>query len=478
MLFNSLAFAIFLPVVFLLYWAIPHRARWSVLVLSGYYFYMTWNAKYVVLIFFTTLVSYLAAIFLEKAEEKSKKTILLIAALTVILGVLFFFKYFNFFNGEIVQLLQSFAIPLSPVTMKLVLPVGISFYSFQMAGYLADVYRGECSAERHFGKYAAFVCFFPQMTSGPIARTKILMPQINTERFFDPDKVVYGLKQMAWGFFKKLVIADSLGAIVDMVYGDLLYYRGFVLLIAAILYTVQIYCDFSGYSDIAIGIAHLFSIDLMINFKSPYFSASVREFWSRWHISLSTWFRDYLYIPLGGNRKGKLRGAVNVMITFLASGLWHGASWNFVVWGGIHGMMQVLENLLFKGKKTKRTGISWIISVILVFFFATFAWIFFRAGTLGDATSIIVHMWDGIGSPLTYLATGVMDLKIGWWDGICLMLPLALLIVYDYLALTLDPLMEIKKLPKGVRYLIYYAFLFLFFMLSSFNAREFVYFQF
>ena len=319
MLFNSLSFAIFLPIVFILYWSFPHRFRWLILLVASYYFYMSWNIKYVVLILATTFVSYVTALLLEKTNNLKVKRVLLALAATISLGILFFFKYFNFFQENVITLLNAFAIQLHPTTLKLLLPVGISFYTFQTLSYVIDVYKGTISAEHHFGKYAAFISFFPQLVAGPIERTSNLLPQIKAEHHFDYNKASYGMKLMVWGFFKKLVIADVFASYVDTVYNTPHAFKGFSLVLATFLFTIQIYCDFSGYSDIAIGSAKLLDIDLMQNFNSPYFSASIKEFWSRWHISLSTWFRDYVYIPLGGNRKGKLRTNLNLFFTFLVS---------------------------------------------------------------------------------------------------------------------------------------------------------------
>lgn len=334
MLFNSLSFAVFLPVVFVLYWLLPHKYRWILLLMASYYFYMSWNVKYVVLILFTTLVSYGAGILLEKGWGKKRKKAVVATAVTLSLSVLFFFKYFNFISESTVYFFSLFAIQLNHFTLDLLLPVGISFYTFQTLGYVIDVYKGDVKAERHLGYYATFISFFPQLVAGPIERTKNLMPQIKAVHKFDYEQATYGLKLMAWGFFKKIVIADTLSQYVSKVYGTPHDYQGFALVLATIFFALQIYCDFSGYSDIAIGTAKLMGIDLMTNFRSPYFSQNVKEFWGRWHVSLSTWFRDYVYIPLGGNRVSKFRHALNLMITFLVSGLWHGANWTFVAWGG------------------------------------------------------------------------------------------------------------------------------------------------
>ena len=342
MLFNSNAFYLFLPIVFAVYWLTPRRYRWGVLLVSSYYFYMSAGVQYVPLLFLTTLVSYGTALCLGRTQEKKKKNFCLGAALVFCLGILFVFKYFNFLSGTLADLLVRVSLPISPVTLNLVLPVGISFYIFQSLGYVIDVYKGKTKACAHFGKYAVFVSFFPLLLAGPIERAEHLLPQLEKEHSFDADRAIEGAKLIAWGYFKKIAIADVVVSLVDVVYNDVTAYTGIALGVATFFYAFQVYCDFSGYSDIARGVAKLLDIELMVNFKSPYFAASLKEFWSRWHISLSTWFRDYVYIPLGGSRKGEWKTRRNLLATFLVSGLWHGASWTFVIWGGLHGLGQIV----------------------------------------------------------------------------------------------------------------------------------------
>ncbi len=469
MLFNSLSFAVFLPIVCLLFWLVPQRKRWIVLLLSSYYFYMSWNVKYVVLILFTTVVSYVTAILIEKAEKKKAKLILALAAVVASLSVLFVFKYFNFAFATLVRVCNMISIPLQPFTLQLMLPVGISFYTFQTLSYVLDVYYGKVAAEKHFGKYATFISFFPQLVAGPIERTDHLLTQINQKEYkFRYDNASYGLKLMAWGFFKKLVIADNLAVYVDQIFEDVHYYHGFCMVLAILFFTLQIYCDFSGYSDIAIGCARLFDVELMTNFKSPYFSNSIREFWTRWHISLSTWFRDYVYIPLGGNRVSKFRNCVNVMVTFLVSGLWHGAAFTYVIWGGIHGLLQIMERFFLGKKKMPK---------LVVFLLVAFAWTFFRAQSLSDAVYVLVHMFDGIGQS-GYLSS-VMDIfDLNVFGIVCLLIPIVLLFVYDYVALKVDPIVIISKQKPVIRWVIYYVFVLFVLLFASFSAQEFVYFQF
>ena len=476
MLFNSFAYAIFLPVVFILYWALPHRWRWALILVSSYYFYMSWNAKYVVLILFTTLVSYLAGRILEKSVTDKKKWILAFASI-VCLGVLFFFKYFNFFSASVADILGLFSVPLDPIAINFVLPVGISFYTFQTIGYVVDVYRGEIPAERHFGKYAAFISFFPQLVAGPIERTKNLLPQIKAEHHFDYDSATYGLKLMAWGYFKKLVIADGLSQHVGKVYDAPQSYEGFALVLATLFFTLQIYGDFSGYSDIAIGTAKLFGVDLMTNFKSPYISQSLKEFWGRWHVSLSSWFRDYVYIPLGGNRVGRCRHYANLLLTFLASGLWHGANWTFVLWGGVHGFGLILEDLLF-GKKESR-GVLRILRTVCVFVFCAFAWLFFVSHSVADAWYVITYALTGIGNPVEYLHKGFSSIGIGRAKFAVEACFWALLFVVDYHSLKQDMIGMMGKRGIVVRWGLYICLALLVLFCSQKGvATEFVYFQF
>lgn len=482
MLFNSLKFGVFLPIVFAIYWTIPKRLRWVVLLCSSYYFYMSWNVKYVVLILGTTFISYLCALLLERTDKKAIKKLYLSITITICLGVLFCFKYFNFVSESVVSFFKLFAISMHPITLKLLLPVGISFYTFQTFGYVIDVYRGDIAAEKHFGKYATFVSFFPQLVAGPIERTKNLLPQIKNLNDFSYEKAMYGLKIMAWGFFKKVALADFLALYVDSVYNDLKSFSGFSLIFASFLFAIQIYCDFSGYSDIAIGTAKLFGIDLMRNFNSPYFSTSIKEFWSRWHISLSQWFRDYVYIPLGGNRCSKARQKFNLMVTFLVSGLWHGANWTFVVWGAFHGIIQVIENMFIKKKNIKEKpvyNIRWIISVIAVFCLCTVAWVFFRASSIQDAFYVFKNAFAGINHPWSYLKNGLVTMGIKKADLISLIFPITLLTAYDFASLRTDVIVWLSQRKAIIRWAIWiFIFFFIVFCRPVGSGGEFIYFQF
>ena len=321
MLFNSVSFAIFMPIVFALYWLVPQKFKWFILLVSSYYYYMSWGPQYAIWIVLTTLISYFCANAIEKYESVGKKKLFLALPIVFSLGTLVFFKYFNFISESVTSLLRAVSLPVDDFTLNLVMPLGISFYSFQTVAYMVDVYKGKVKAEKHIGKYALFISFFPQVLSGPIARADKLLPQLECDKKFDYEQASYGARQMAWGFFKKILVSDMCASFVDATYNVLEGKTGFILVLSTVLYALQIYCDFSGYSDIAIGSAKLLGIDLMDNFKNPYMSQSIKEFWSRWHISLSSWFRDYVYIPLGGNRVNKFRYACNIIITMLVSGL-------------------------------------------------------------------------------------------------------------------------------------------------------------
>ncbi|MBE6097709.1 MAG: MBOAT family protein [Schwartzia succinivorans] len=472
--FNSSQYAIFLPLVFILYWWLPHRFRWGLLLVASYYFYMSWNPQYVVLILGTTIVSYISAILLERLDSPQQKRLVIVVAGLICLGVLFVFKYFNFISESVAYVCAQLAIPLHPITLQVLLPVGISFYTFQTLSYVIDVYKGKVKAEHHFGQYATFISFFPQLVAGPIERTQNLLPQIKSVKTFGYNEAVYGLRLMAWGFFKKLVVADNAALIVDNVYGSLDKCTGLDLLLAVFLFTLQIYCDFSGYSDIAIGSARILGIKLMTNFKSPYWSGSLKEFWGRWHISLSTWFRDYLYIPLGGSRCSTLQHNINIMITFLVSGLWHGANWTFVFWGGIHGAVQVIENLLGLNK-VERHGRNRILSAILIFTICNVAWVFFRSRTISDAFYILGNIIIPTSGIEWYLHSGVGIAKSSVTT---LLIPILMIFAFDYVSLKKDVLEWLSDLKTSVRWGIYIVIIFWTILKMPLETSSFIYFQF
>ena len=460
-----------MPVVFVLYWLLPHKYRWALLLVSSCYFYMSWNPNYIVLILSATVVSYLAGILLVKTEQPGQRKAILVSAVGICLSLLFFFKYFNFFSDSVVRLLGLFSIRLHPVTLKVLLPVGISFYTFQTLSYVIDVYRSKVKPEHHFGIYATFVSFFPQLVAGPIERTENLLPQISREKTFRYDQAAYGLKLMAWGFFKKLAIADVLGPLADQAYANLAGCSTLDLLAAVLCFALQIYCDFSGYSDIAIGSAKLLGIDLMTNFRSPYFAKSIREFWSRWHISLSTWFRDYVYIPLGGSRRGKGKTCRNLLITFLVSGLWHGANWTFVVWGGLHGLAQVLEKLLSKGKQRLP-----VLRQAGVFLFCCITWVFFRAESFSDAFCLLSELGQGLaGNGCWQFRVLQIDLPLLAQAAVSV----TLLGVFDYCSLKTDVIDWVSRRSPVVKWGIYLLLIWLILcFMPVTGSSEFVYFQF
>ena len=475
MLFNSFAYALFLPVVFIIYWSMPDRHRWVWLLAASCYFYMSWNPRYIILIIGVTLISYASALIIERTQSRTRKKAVLWAGGIVCLSFLFVFKYFNLFAGTFSTIMSGLCIPVHPVTLDLLLPVGISFYTFQTLSYMIDVYRGDISAEKNLGIYATFVSFFPQLVAGPIERAGNLLPQLTEEKRFDYKGITRGLKLIAWGLLKKMCVADLLAVQVDAVYQSLETCTGGDLLFAVIGFSIQIYCDFSGYSDIAVGSANILGINLMNNFSSPYYSASVREFWSRWHISLSGWFRDYVYIPLGGNRCGKFRHSFNLMCTFLLSGLWHGASWTFVVWGGIHGLAQILENTIepyIKNIRTRRAGS--VVSVLFVFSFCSLAWVFFRAETFRDAVYVLTH----IGKGFSQEGMRFHNVRINAVGLVKLLLLCGILAVYDFADKRNDVIEWIGKRKAAVRWSIYTALVFIIFLFAQIDENSFIYFQF
>ncbi len=418
MLFNSIHFLYFLPVVLLLHFITPNKYRWIVLLAASYYFYMAWNPIYIVLIFISTIVDYSAGRLMGKTEDKRYKKILLSFSLLANLGILFLFKYYNLF----VETINLFVENNYNVTY-LLLPMGISFYTFQTLSYSIDVYRGKITPEKHIGYFALYVTYFPQLVAGPIERSERLIPQLKAKKKFDIYRFHDGFRRMLWGFFKKVVIADNLAFAVSHIYDNASSMSGLTLLLGTIFFGFQIFCDFSGYTDIAIGTSKILGIDLMENFERPYLAINIKDFWRRWHISLTSWFKDYLYIPLGGSRNGILRTYINIMIVFLISGLWHGASWMFVIWGAIHGSFLILERITVplraeiwknSGSRT-RTLIrvsGWIYTMVVVFL----AWIFFRASSLRQGIIILEGiLFNGITKfSFSSLYAAIIESEIGF----------------------------------------------------------------
>lgn len=489
MLFNSLSYAVFLPLVCLFYFALPHKHRWAVLLAFSCYFYMSWNPELIVLILFTTLVSWGAALGLERCPSKRGRKAILAIGVALCLATLFFFKYFNFVSESVSTFFRLFGLPLTAPVLHLILPVGISFYTFQTLSYIVDVYRGDLPAERHLGYYALYVSFFPQLVAGPIERAGRLLPQFREAHTFSTARCSAGLRKIGVGLFKKVVVADYAATFVNAVYNDLPGKSGLTLILATVLFGAQIYCDFSGYSDIAVGSAQILGFHLMENFESPYFARSIREFWRRWHISLTTWFTDYIYIPLGGSRCSKARHLRNLVFTFFLSGLWHGANWTFVCWGVYHGLWLCAETLYGKRLDTLQQKLHGKASGVLLGLVRTLytigivmlGWVFFRANSPSDALYVFANLTRGL-NPLRlpeYAAAAGMGLPqlaimalllvvLALWDGISR---------YRAPALTL-----VCKARPWVRYLFYWALgvsiLLALLLRPAGAAADFIYFQF
>ncbi|GAB4282462.1 MAG: MBOAT family protein [Marinilabiliales bacterium] len=435
---------------------------------------MCWRVEYVFLIIISTIVDYYSAIKIFKADSQKIKQRYLLLSLIINLGLLFTFKYLGLFTGILNNILNVTNTGIQLNVINLILPVGISFYTFQTLSYTIDVYRGKTKPEKHAGKFALYVSFFPQLVAGPIERSNNLLPQINSVYDFDYDRVTSGLKLMVWGFFKKIVIADRIAFIVSSVYANPDGYHGWPIILTLYLFFFQIYCDFSGYSDIAIGAARVFGIRLMINFNRPYAAESFKEFWRRWHISLTTWFRDYVYIPLGGSKKGVFRIYFNIFVVFVLSGLWHGASVTFLIWGAFLGLLQILENIIHKDFKHKSINSSGILrktlNVTVIISLISFSTIFFGAGNVKTMTSLLKNMFlfdntntIGFISKLEFIVS-------------CFFI-LIMIIIESYHAKHSITL-KIKKLPVALRILIYISSLLVILLFGVFNQNDFIYFQF
>lgn len=403
MLFNSLDFMIFFPIVVLIYFIIPKKIRYIWLLIASYYFYMCWNVDYALLIGVSTIITWVSGLLLGLANKTWLRKLIVALSFVSNIGILVFYKYFDFLLENINVLLSKVNVELLSNPFDIILPVGISFYTFQALSYTVDVYRKEIEPETNPLRYALFVSFFPQLVAGPIERSKNLLNQVKNIEYikvWNYDRVANGVIQMVWGLFQKMVIADRISIFVDCVYDNLHAVGTFETVFAAVAFSIQIYCDFAAYSTIAIGAAKVMGFELMENFDTPYFATSIKDFWRRWHISLSSWFRDYLYIPMGGNRKGRIRKYFNVLVTFLVSGLWHGASWNYVIWGGLHGLYQIIGELVEPVRKkvnqifkVNQKAFSYKAGKIFVTFsLTTLTWVFFRAETIEEAIYFFKRM--------------------------------------------------------------------------------------
>lgn len=482
MLFNSVNFLVFFTLIVSAYFALPHRWRWLLLLAGSYYFYMCWKPAYIILIIISTLIDYFCGLGMGRTSKTGRRKLLLIMSLSTNLGLLFTFKYLNFFAYSFKHVF-GFGEQANPF-LNVLLPVGISFYTFQTLSYTIDVFRGIRPPEKRLGIFALYVSFFPQLVAGPIERSTRLLPQFDNVIKFDYERVVDGVRLMLWGFFKKVVIADTLAKFVDPVYNSPADYAGPSYFVATVFFAYQIYCDFSGYTDIARGSAQVLGIELMENFNRPYYSKSVREFWRRWHISLSSWFRDYLYIPIGGGRVTLPRHCFNLLIVFLLCGLWHGANWTFIIWGLLHGTYLIIGQLTHNARAQftgwigldKTPLLKKLVQVGITFGLICFGWIFFRANSLTDALYIATHLFSGwrlltTQSQLVFIA-GRPSLFI-----LCILLLIVLESVH-LLERRVDWRTVLKLKPIWFRWAVYYSLVISIMLLGSLNAEPFIYFQF
>ncbi len=468
MLFNSLHFLFFLPIVVGLYYLLPQKFRWMLTFLSSCYFYMVFVPKYILILFLIIIVDYIAALTIERVDGKLK-LFYLVASLTANIGLLAFFKYFNFFNENLVSVFSLFGKEFHPINLNIILPIGLSFHTFQSMSYTIEVYRGKQKAETHLGYFANYVLFFPQMVAGPIERYETLGNELKNVH-----KPVYqnfsdGFKLILFGLFIKMAVADNIAPYINQIYADPLKYNSYEVLLSVFLFSFQIYADFFGYSTIALGCARLLGINIMNNFKTPYLAKSVSEFWSRWHISLSTWFRDYLYIPLGGNRVKIPRWSINILIVFMVSGLWHGASWTFVAWGALHGIMLLLEryfSILFKFEIKKEWSVLNTFLVLKTFVITSFIWIFFRAENFQKAKDVI---------------KAIVRNHSFQWAQLDIIMPLlftGLIIIFDIFLYNSRFDSKLNTLKTPYRWAFYTVLLFCLMALSGTQKFTFIYFQF
>ncbi len=500
MLFDSLEFLIFLPTVIGLYYLLPHKFRWVLLLLASYFFYGSWKVEFLLLIMYSTIIDYIVAIQIEKSQLRIRKKLWLSLSLVSNFGLLFLFKYFNFFIGSR-GFFQDFAgahpkVEWMTQVLEYGIPVGISFYTFQTVGYTIDVYRGKVKAEKHIGKFALFVSYFPQLVAGPIERFSNLHNQIFAKHKLSYENLSKGFRLVVYGLFIKMVIADNIAPIVESVFENPLLYGQTDNIIALALFSLQIYADFHGYSLIAIGVAKILGVNLMDNFKTPYFASSIKDFWNRWHISLSTWFRDYLYIPLGGNKVRYFRWIINILIVFIVSGIWHGANFTFIVWGSIHGLMYLFEQVLSKANILQsKNRIMTSLGLIKTLFVINIAWLFFRSDSIAKAYLSLSKIFGFKAEESTYLS--IRDLEKGKsHEGIenilsgssfnleALSLDKTLFIVISVL-LVLELWIKksrfdvkIDQFNMPLRWIIYGVLIYFIMAMSGANFYQFIYFQF
>ena len=471
MLFNTIEFVLFLPIVIITYFLLPHKIRWILLLAASYFFYMSWKVEYIFLIVISTLIDYGSGIFMEKRPDKKSRLPFLILSLCSNLGLLFFFKYFNFASENLNLLFDKLEVSRDIPLMNFLLPVGISFYTFQTLSYSIDVFFGRQKAEKHLGYFALYVSFFPQLVAGPIERYSRLAPQFKAKHDFTYDNLVNGLRLILYGLFIKMVIADNLAGIVDQIYAAPDNYSSWDILKGILFYSFQIYSDFYGYSIIAIGSAQIMGIKIMDNFKTPYLAKNISEFWQRWHISLSTWFRDYLYYPLGGNRVKKSRWIINILIVFVVSGIWHGANWTFLIWGALFGFLYLFEkgiNTVFKLKKDyKPFSIGHLFLATKTFLLVTLIWVFFRSQTFNEAIDIFSLLLTGTSQ---ISKTLIVPNFIWFW--------LIIFMVTDILLYNKRFDSWIGKIPLFGRWMIYGVLIFSIIVYAGVENFPFIYFQF
>ncbi|WP_143962625.1 MBOAT family O-acyltransferase [Litoribacter populi] len=466
MLFNSLEFAIFLPLVFFLFWALAKKgvtAQNVLLLGASYFFYGWWDWRFLSLIFISSLVDYFVGLKMSKTEEPQTRKYLLWISLGVNLGFLAFFKYFNFFMDSFTEAFTFFGSSVPANRLNIILPVGISFYTFQTLSYTIDIYYKRLEPTKNLLAFMTFVSFFPQLVAGPIERASNLLPQFFRERKFSYENASQGLKMMLWGFFMKVAVADRLAIYVDDVFTSPETHSWLTLSVTTVFFAFQIYGDFAGYSLIAIGCAKLFDFELMTNFRRPYFATSFKSFWGRWHISLSTWFKDYVYIPLGGSRVSSQRSSFNLMATFIISGFWHGANWTFIVWGALHGFYQILEKHLIKGNVPKN------LMMVIVFALTCLAWVFFRAPSVSEAFVVVSRILTGAGSGLYFGDKGIFLFGL---------IALAILFINDYITEYKPSLQLIYHPQVLVRFSAILLILMYITALGVFDRSQFIYFQF
>lgn len=480
MLFNSFAFAVFFPAVTLLYFLLPYGVRWAWLLTASCFFYMYYKPVYILILAITITTDYFAARLIANTANATKKKYWLVASLLCNIGVLIIFKYYNFFDNSISALLH-YSHPISPL-LRLALPIGLSFHTFQAMSYTIEVYKGRQEPERHFGIFALYVLFFPQLVAGPIERPQHLLHQFRERHDFNGANAVEGLQMMMWGIFKKAVIADRLALITDRVFWTPGNFGPVTTLVSALFFSMQIYCDFSGYCDIAVGSARIMGYDLSRNFNRPYAATGIIDLWRRWHISLSTWFRDYVYLPLGGNKAGFYRQAINVMIVFVLSGLWHGAAVTFIIWGALHGLLYIGELALKRLGilHRPRNGISTALGIITTFLLSSLTRIFFRASSIDKSMIMLGN--------LTHLPAQLLAHKQGasfmadhpatrWQLATCLFF-LAIMITVEWLQVTHNVPLWLQQKSRAVRWSVYYLLLLFILFFGVFGNRQFIYFQF